>query len=328
MIQEKFITGKPGLPMLLLSLLLMAASIICFALGIYFELLIIPILCVFVFILSFILMFGLKILRANAAKVFTLFGDYYGTLKGPGYFWINPFVTSYNPAAGTTFQSRDTNPSSKNSNEENVEVISKTISMKLMTLDNNLQKVNDLLGNPVEIRIAVIWRVLDTAKAVFNVDNYLEFLALQTDSALRDVVRCYPYDVAPNVDTDGDGEPDEGSLRGSSKLVAQRIQELIQERVDIAGIEVVDARITHLSYASEIASIMLQRQQAGAIVDARRTIVDGAVGMTKMALQDLEDQKLVNFSGDQRAQLISNLLVVVCGNRDVQPVGTTNRFED
>ena len=201
------------------------------------------------------------------------------------------------------------------------------ISLKIMTLNNNRQKINDCLGNPVEIGIAVTWRVVDTAKAVFNVDNYKEFLSLQCDAALRNVVRIDPYDVAPNVDTTGDGVPDEGSLRGSSEVVSARIKDEIQERVNEAGIEIVEARITYLAYAPEIAAAMLQRQQATAIVDARKMIVDGAVGMVEMALDRLQEKGTVALDDVQRATLVSNLLVVLCGNRDVQPVINSGQKE-
>ena len=189
-----------------------------------------------------------------------------------------------------------------------------------MTLNNSRQKINDCLGNPVEIGIAVTWRVTDTAKAVFNVDNYKEFLSLQCDSALRNIVRLYPYDVAPNVDTTGDGVADEGSLRGSSEIVAERIRDEIQNRVEEAGIEVVEARITYLAYAPEIAAAMLQRQQATALVDARKTIVDGAVGMVEMALEQLNEHDIVTLDEERKAAMVSNLLVVLCGNHDAQPV--------
>ena len=189
-----------------------------------------------------------------------------------------------------------------------------------MTLNNNRQKINDCLGNPVEIGIAVMWRVVDTAKAVFNVDNYKEYLSLQCDSALRNVVRIYPYDVAPGVDTTGDGLADEGSLRGSSDVVAARIKDEIQSRVDEAGLEIIEARITYLAYAPEIAAVMLQRQQASAIIDARKMIVDGAVGMVEMALERLNTSGVVELDEERKAAMVSNLLVVLCGNRDAQPV--------
>ena len=189
-----------------------------------------------------------------------------------------------------------------------------------MTLNNNRQKINDCLGNPVEIGIAVMWRIVDTAKAVFNVDNYKEYLSLQCDSALRNIVRIYPYDVAPNVDTTGDGLADDGSLRGSSEIVAGRIRQEIQDRVRDAGIEVIEARITYLAYAPEIAAVMLQRQQASAIIDARKMIVEGAVGMVEMALQRLDEKHTVELDEERKAAMVSNLLVVLCGNQNAQPV--------
>ena len=155
---------------------------------------------------------------------------------------------------------------------------------------------------------------------MFNVDNYKEYLSLQCDSALRNLVRLYPYDVAPGVDTTGDGVADEGSLRGSSEVVAQRIKEEIQSKVSDAGLEVIEARITYLAYAPEIAAVMLQRQQASAIIDARKMIVDGAVGMVEMALERLGENHVVQLDEERKAAMVSNLLVVLCGNRDAQPV--------
>ena len=203
---------------------------------------------------------------------------------------------------------------------QTAEMPNKKISLKAMTLSNSRQKINDCLGNPVEIGIAVIWKVTDTAKAVFNVDNYKEYLSLQCDSAVRNIVRIYPYDVAPGVDTTGDGVADEGSLRGSSELVAQRIKDEIQQKVVEAGIEIIEARITYLAYAPEIAAVMLQRQQASAIIDARKMIVDGAVGMVEMALERLSENHTVELDEERKAAMVSNLLVVLCGNRDAQPV--------
>ena len=162
--------------------------------------------------------------------------------------------------------------------------------------------------------------MIDTYKAVFDVDNYKEYLSLQCDAALRNIVRLYPYDVAQNVDTTGDGKADEGSLRGSSEVVAQRIKEEIQSKVNEAGLEIIEARITYLAYAPEIAAVMLQRQQASAIVDARAMIVDGAVGMVKMALEKLNEDDIVELDEERKAAMVSNLLVVLCGNHDAQPV--------
>ncbi len=276
---------------------------------------------------SWIPLLGIKILKPQEALVLTLFGKYIGTLKGDGFFAVNPFCTAFNPAAKTKLnQSGDVTTqtqivsSAQNQQAVDISVPSNKISLKIMTLNNSRQKINDCLGNPIEIGIAVIWRVVDTAKAVFNVDNYKEFLSLQCDSALRNVVRIYPYDVAPGVDTTGDGIADEGSLRGSSEVVAARIRDEIQSRVNEAGIEIIEARITYLAYAPEIAAVMLQRQQASAIIDARRMIVDGAVGMVEMALERLEEKDTINLDDEKKATMVSNLLVVLCGNKDAQPV--------
>ena len=273
---------------------------------------------------------GLKVIKPQEALVLTLFGKYYGTLKGEGFYFVNPFCTSVNPAASTKLsQSGDVDGGKKSpftlslstpEGTQNVELKSKKISMKIMTLSNSRQKINDCLGNPVEIGIAVTWRVIDTYKAVFDVDNYKEYLSLQCDAALRNIVRLYPYDVAQNVDTTGDGKADEGSLRGSSEVVAQRIKEEIQSKVNEAGLEIIEARITYLAYAPEIAAVMLQRQQASAIVDARAMIVDGAVGMVKMALEKLNEDDIVELDEERKAAMVSNLLVVLCGNHDAQPV--------
>ena len=245
-----------------------------------------------------------------------------GTLKSEGFYFVNPFVTAVNPAAGTKLnQSGDIEASnSKVKVNSSSEVLSKKISLKMMTLSNTKQKINDCLGNPIEIGIAVIWRVKDTAKAVFNVDNYKEYLSLQCDAALRNIVRLYPYDVSNNVDTTGDGEFDDGSLRGSSEVVAQRIKQEIQDKVAEAGLEIVEARITYLAYAPEIAAVMLQRQQASAIIDARKMIVDGAVGMVEMALERLNENNVVELDEERKAQMVSNLMVVLCGNKDATPI--------
>lgn len=272
---------------------------------------------------------GLKVLKPQEALVLTLFGDYKGTIREPGFYFVNPFCTSFNPAAATKLaQSADATTQKAVAGvqiaADGVAISegsgSKKISLKAMTLNNGVQKINDCLGNPVQIGIAVIWKVTDTAKAVFDVDNYKEYLSLQCDSALRNIVRMYPYDVAVNVDTTGDGIADEGSLRGSSEVVAERIKQEIQSKVTTAGLEIIEARITYLAYAPEIASVMLQRQQASAIIDARKMIVDGAVGMVEMALDRLNEKQLVDLDEERKAAMVSNLLVVLCGNHDAQPV--------
>ena len=333
--EEKVLTDKKhGMRTLVICVLVIIASLACAIWGVTLQSVAMIAAGLVVFILSWIPLMGLRILRPNEALVLTLFGKYVGTIKGDGFYSINPFCAAVNPAANTRLnQSGDV----KKADEVDIGVqlgtalnfggSNRRISLKIMTLNNNRQKINDCLGNPVEIGIAVTWRVVDTAKAVFNVDNYKEFLSLQCDAALRNVVRIYPYDVAPNVDTTGDGVPDEGSLRGSSEVVSARIKDEIQERVNEAGIEIVEARITYLAYAPEIAAAMLQRQQATAIVDARKMIVDGAVGMVEMALDRLQEKGTVALDDVQRATLVSNLLVVLCGNRDVQPVINSGQKE-
>lgn len=328
--QEKIIKAKSGWAVLILSILLYAADI--FALGIcgmkmddgygevsglYVALFVLTMIYV---CLGWIWWLGLKVIGPNEALVLTLFGKYIGTLKDEGFFYVNPFCAAVNPAAKTKLnQSGDVSADSAQAAAQ-TQTISKKISLKVMTLNNNRQKINDCLGNPIEIGIAVMWRVSDTAKAVFNVDNFKEYLSLQCDAALREIVRIYPYDVAPNVDTTGDGIADEGSLRGSSEIVASRIREKIEEKVGFAGLEIIEARITYLAYAPEIAAIMLQRQQASAIIDARKMIVDGAVGMVQMALDKINSDNICELDDERKAQMVSNLLVVLCGNQNAQPV--------
>ena len=285
--------------------------------------------CIIYLCIGWLPLMGLRVLKPQEALVLTLFGKYIGTLKEEGFYAVNPFCGSVNPAWKTRLNQSGDVDSDKGSplvtalasaRGPQADALNKRISLKIMTLNNSRQKINDCLGNPVEIGIAVMWRVVDTAKAVFNVDNYKEYLSLQCDSALRNIVRVYPYDVAQNVDTTGDGIADEGSLRGSSEVVARRIRDEIQSKVSEAGLEIIEARITYLAYAPEIAAVMLQRQQASAIIDARKMIVDGAVGMVEMALERLSENHTVELDEERKAAMVSNLLVVLCGNHDAQPV--------
>lgn len=321
--EEKILNkGKNGMAMLMLIILLMLGGIGVIVVGALFVPAVIA-LGVIMIVLSVFLMPGLKILKPQEALVLTLFGKYLGTLKGDGFFFVNPFCVAVNPASSTKLnQSGDVkdNTTIQAATTASLEIANKKMSLKIMTLNNNKQKINDCLGNPIEIGIAVTWKIVDTAKAAFNVDNYKEYLSLQCDAALRNIVRIYPYDVAPNVDTTGDGIADEGSLRGSSETVAARIKEEIQSKVTEAGIEIIEARITYLAYAPEIAAVMLQRQQASAIIDARKMIVDGAVGMVEMALDRLSENNTVELDEERKAAMVSNLLVVLCGNHDAQPV--------
>jgi regulator of protease activity HflC (stomatin/prohibitin superfamily) len=317
-----------GMSMMILFILLYVASIatIIFSsiglengnsIGFNITLLVVSIIYA---ILGWIPFLGLKILKPQEALVLTLFGKYIGTLKGEGFYFVNPFVAGFNPAAehGLATATEDQNPIpqlNKQAAHGTVAIPKKIISLKSMTLNNNKQKVNDELGNPIEIGIVVIWRVVDTAKAVFNVDNYKAFLSIQCDSALRQITRNYPYDIAAG------GE--EMTLRGSSQEVAEKLKIEIQSRVDIAGLEIVEAQITHLAYAPEIAAAMLQRQQASAIIDARKMIVEGAVGMVEMALNRLSENDIVQLDDERKAAMVSNLLVVLCGNKDAQPIVNT-----
>ena len=332
--EEKKAKAHAGMPVLFLTILLYLAALGVTIYGailmdgensvLGIALLVVGIVWLCVGFLPFL---GLKVIKPQEALVLTLFGTYVGSLKESGFYYVNPFCTAVNPAA-TTKLSQSGDAESKTdavavataAAQAVASMPSKKVSMKVMTLNNNKQKINDCLGNPVEIGIAVMWRVVDTAKAVFAVDNYKEYLSLQCDGALRNVVRMYPYDVAPGVDTTGDGIADEGSLRGSSEVVAERIRNEIQEKVADAGLEILEARITYLAYAPEIAAVMLQRQQASAIVDARKMIVDGAVGMVEMALEKLNEKDLVNLDEERKAAMVSNLMVVLCGNKDAQPI--------
>ena len=332
---ETILTNKKhGMLVLLLTLVLYVLAVIgtiLFAVAPMVAPMVDPmVVCIVYLCLGWIFFLGLKVLAPQEALVLTLFGKYVGTLKGEGFYYVNPFCVAVNPAAKTQMNQSPDIESAKgggvlaalagSSTGLPKEAVSKKISLKIMTLSNARQKINDCLGNPVEIGIAVMWRVVDTAKAVFDVDNYKEYLSLQCDSALRNIVRIYPYDVAPNVDTTGDGIADEGSLRGSSEVVARRIREELQSKVGEAGLEILETRITYHAYAPEIAAAMLQRQQAAAIIDARKMIVDGAVGMVEMALERLNEKQVVTLDEERKAAMVSNLLVVLCGNKDAQPI--------
>lgn len=323
--EEKVLRAGSGMAVLVLNIVLMLAAVA----GIVFSairlsndgasagMIALLVVCIFYWCLPCWLLFaGIKVLGPNEALVLTLFGKYIGTLKGEGIFFVNPFCNSVNPAAQTASEVTLT----KLSKEENTSSgkivkaasMSKKLSLKTMTLNNDKQKINDLLGNPIVIGIAVIWHIEDTAKAVFAVDNYQEFLSIQSDAALRNTVRLYPYDVSEGGD--------EKSLRGSAQEIAGVLAKEIQKRVECAGLKIEEARITTLAYAPEIAAAMLQRQQASAVVDARKMIVEGAVGMVEMALDELSRKQVVDLDDERKAQMVSNLMVVLCAGKDAQPV--------
>lgn len=329
--QEKILRAKSGMPWLLGALVAYVAAIALLILSITWVereggalAVILIVLSGLYLLLGWIPLLGLKIIRPQEAKVFTLFGQYLGTIRKEGFYHIHPFASAFNPAAGGAAGAapeEQTNAlqilQAADASKATAAALAaaqagKAISLKAMTLNNSKQKINDKLGNPIEIGIVVIWRVVNTAKAVFNVDNYKGFLSIQCDSALRNIARLYPYDTAE--------EGEEMTLRGSSQEVADRLEKEIQARVDVAGLEILEARITHLAYAPEIAAAMLQRQQAAAVIDARKMIVEGAVGMVEMALDKLSEQQIVELDEERKAQMVSNLLVVLCANRDAQPI--------
>ena len=320
--EEKKAWSINGMVMLILNILLSVASVAGILYGAFHTdktgIILIVLSCIYLCIGMPILFAGLKILKPNEAYVLTLFGKYYGTLRGAGFFFTNPFVTAVNPGADLPFDTlssalaESTITGTKKGDHPAVVKFGKKLSLKAMTLNNARQKINDELGNPIEIGIIVIWRIVNTAKAVFNVDNYNEYLSIQCDSALRNIVRLYPYDAAENSG--------ESSLRGSSQEVSDKLKDAIQEKADVAGIEILEAKITHLAYAPEIAAAMLQRQQAAAVIDARKMIVDGAVGMVEMALDRLSEKEIVDLDEERKAAMVSNLLVVLCGNKDAQPI--------
>jgi regulator of protease activity HflC (stomatin/prohibitin superfamily) len=266
-------------------------------------------LCVLASIVSLIMLAGLHIVNPNEAMVLTLFGNYYGTIRKPGFYYTNPFCSKMIPA----------NPNHAAATAQLELGGRRTISTKTLTLNNEKQKVNDVLGNPIIIGAVVIWKVVDPTKAVFQVENYKQFLSIQCDSTIRNIARMYPDDSMDDVDTEGDGA-DEKTLRGSSQAIAEDLTKELQKRVEEAGLEILEVRITHLSYAEEIAASMLQRQQAVAIIAARKKIVEGAVSMVKMAIDQLGEEEIVTLDEERKAAMVSNLLVVLCGNKDAQPI--------
>ena len=292
-VKEKELKGVNGWLMLALEIVAAVGAIVLIILGVTKEELgLLAIAGGVLIVIASICVAGFKIVAPNEALVLTLFGKYHGTIKRDGFFFVNPFCATVNPARfGRS---------------------GKKLSLKAMTLNNEKQKVNDEEGNPIEISVVVIWRIKDTAKAVFAVENYMTFISTQCDSSIRQVARQYPYDVSESGD--------EKSLRGSSQEIAEVLKCELQSRVLSAGIEILEARINNLAYATEIAAAMLQRQQAAAIIAARQKIVDGAVSMVEMALKKLSDNQIVELDDERKAAMVSNLLVVLCGTRDAQPI--------
>ncbi len=289
MIQERTLTPRAGLPVLLLQIPAMLAAVVaCFVLAAnsrsdgataFFA-----ICAILMIIATIITLIGFTAVSPNQSRVVQLFGKYVGTIHDQGLWWVNPFTTRTK------------------------------VSVRVRNFDSDKLKVNDKEGNPIEIGAVVVWKVVETAEAVFEVDDYEDYVCVQSEAALRNLATRYPYDAH-------DGES--VALRSHAQQVAEQLKVEVQERLDKAGVEVLEARISHLAYAQEIASAMLQRQQADAIIAARQKIVDGAVGMVEVAITKLNEHDVVELDEERKAQMVSNLLVVLCGDKSTQPVVNT-----
>jgi len=284
MLQEKVIKGLPGWPMLILlvALLVFSNYMVVAAAKAHATAWIIG--WVVVMAVDFVCLFGLTVVNPNEARVVQLFGKYQGSIKEQGLWWVNPLTTR------------------------------RRVSLRVRNFESSKLKVNDHDGNPIEIAAVVVWRVVETAEAMFHVDDFEQFVHVQSESAVRMLATTYPYDAHVEGQT---------SLRMSALEIAHRLREEIQERLAKAGVEVIEARISHLAYAPEIASAMLRRQQASAIIAARQKIVEGAVSMVEMALDQLSSKQIVQLDEERKASMVSNLLVVLCSDRDAQPVVNT-----
>lgn len=317
-ITEKELRPVPGMVMLFVIIIgCLLGLAMCIAGPVVFidmQGLIVTIGAILIVVLC-ICMAGLKIVNPNEALVLTLFGKYYGTIKKDGFFFVNPFATSFNPTVAGAAETiaAEAAEAMKKGTSKKAKAVSKKVSTKTMTLNNAQQKVNDVQGNPIIIGSVVIWHVANPTKAVFNIENYFEYLSTQCDSTIRNTARLYPYDTIGEED-------DEMTLRGSSLEIAENMKCELQEKVREAGIEILEVRITHLAYAEEIAAAMLKRQQAAATIAAREKIVEGAVGMVRMALDKLEGDDLIVLDDERKAAMVSNLLVVLCGDKEAQPI--------
>ena len=317
-LKEKEIRPVSGMLMLILLILgiVVAICAIIYASIAFFiggEDIIIKTIAIIAIVVFCFMFGGLRVVNPNEALVLTLFGRYYGTIKESGFFFVNPFATSFNPTAvGLNDVMHEEILDKKSKNKEN-KSRNKKVSTKTMTWNNAQQKVNDVHGNPVIIGSVVIWKVKEPTKAVFNVENFYEYLSIQCDSTIRNIARMYPYDTIESND-------DELTLRGSSLEIAGKMKNELQQKVEDAGLEIIEVKITHLSYSEEIAAAMLKRQQAAATIAAREKIVEGAVGMVKMALEQLEDDELIILDDERKAAMVSNLLVVLCGDKEAQPI--------
>ena len=282
MLKEKELKALPGWLMAALLLLIVPAlAVLAFLTGINADNFYLIGAAVLVFTIDMLCFGGFTVINPNEAKVVQLFGVYKGTIKQPGFWWVNPFTRR------------------------------RRVSLRVRNFESSKLKVNDQDGNPIEIASVIVWRVIETAEAIFQIDDYEHYVHVQSESAVRTLATSYPYDAHL------EGQM---SLRMSVNEIAHKLRDEIQERVATAGVEIIEARITHLSYAPEIASVMLRRQQANAIIAARSRIVEGAVGMVEMALEMLSSKRVVELDEERKATMVSNLLVVLCSDRDAQPI--------
>ena len=284
MLREKEIKGWSGWAMAVILIAVLAATILMLVSAVKAQEAPKIILSLITLLLVVTCLFGLTVVNPNEARVVQLFGRYQGSLKEQGFWWINPLT------------------------------IRRKLSLRVRNFESNKLKVNDHEGNPIEIAAVVVWRVVETAEAAFEVDDYEHFVHVQSEAALRNLATSYPYDAH---------QEGQASLRMSAGEIAHRLREEIQERLTKAGVEVIEARISHLAYAPEIAGAMLRRQQASAVIAARQKIVEGAVGMVEMALDLLNRKQVVQLDEERKATMVSNLLVVLCSDRDAQPVVNT-----
>jgi len=284
-IQEKDANKINGFLIVLLNLLLLAVDVYTLVSFINLENPLLLVLFFILFLIIVILFSGLIIVQPNESRVLIFFGKYIGTVRISGFWWVNPFTAK------------------------------KHVTLRIRNFNSEKIKVNDLNGNPIEIGAVIVWKVIDSAKAVFDVEHYEQFVAIQSETAIRSLASEFPYD---------ESEHTKHSLRGSPQEISAGLQRQVQQRLDVAGVDVIEARISHLAYASEIAQVMLRRQQAEAIVAARQKIVEGAVGMVEMALKSLSEQKIVELSEDKKAMMVNNLLVALVSESEAQPVISTS----
>jgi regulator of protease activity HflC (stomatin/prohibitin superfamily) len=282
--KEKSATKMNGFLMLFILLALIALEIYLFVDMIRTQNLQIFWIFIPLIILMIILISGFIVVQPNDSRVLIFFGKYIGTVRDSGFWWVNPFT------------------------------LKRRVTLRIRNFNSDKIKVNDLHGNPIEIAAVVVWRVIDSAKAVFDVENYEEFVDIQSETAIRSLASEYPYD---------DDDDKKASLRGSPQEIAENLKTEVEKRLEIAGVEILESRISHLAYAQEIAQAMLRRQQAQAIIAARTRIVEGAVGMVEMALKSLSEQNIVALDEDKRATMVNNLMVALVSEHDVQPVINT-----